>query len=324
VSTLQTAVQPFLRAPARITPLMRGRVTQVTGRRLQLPTLDAVREHGKLSREFGLTFRGSLEPNEHIVDGRFWTGPSGSGETGPVEVSVEERTQMDSGLSIGDRLRFDVAGALVDAQVTSIRSVDWEDAQSGGFVFVLRPGPAVLRLAHNYVGFLQVRADRAGRGELQRDLMRTHPNVSVIDVRDVLESIRGVVDNVTLGITIVGAVMLVGGILILVGAVAMTKFQRLYETAIYRTLGAGARLVGLMLAVEYALLGALAGLLGSGGGLALSWALAKYLFDIRWQTPWWLPVLGVAATATLVTAVGVGASLDVLVRKPLRTLTAER
>ena len=80
---------------------------------------------------------------------------------------------------------------------------------------------------------------RAARGALQRDVVRAMPNVSIIDVRDVVSSIREVVDNVTTGVTIVGAVTLVGGILILVGAVAMTRFQRLHDAAIYRTLGAG-------------------------------------------------------------------------------------
>ena len=122
-----------------------------------------------------------------------------------------------------------------------------------------------MKLAHNYVGFLQVDPARAGRGEVQRDLVTSHPNVSVIDVRDVVASIREVVDNVTLGITVVGVVTLVGGVLILIGAVAMTKFQRLYEAAIYRTLGASARAVALMVAAEYALLGTLAGCSGRRG-----------------------------------------------------------
>ena len=90
-------------------------------------------------------------------------------------------------------------------------------------------------------------------------------------------------DNITLGITVVGAITLVSGVLILVGAVAMTKFQRLYEAAIYRTLGASTRVLTAMVAVEYGLLGLLAGILGAAGALALSWALARYLFDMTWR-----------------------------------------
>jgi putative ABC transport system permease protein len=99
-------------------------------------------------------------------------------------------------------------------------------------------------------------------------------------VRAVVSSIRGVLDNITLGITIVGAITLVSGVLILVGAVAMTKFQRVYETAIYRTLGASARLVAATVAVEYGVLGLLAGCIAAIGALGLSWAIARYLLEI--------------------------------------------
>jgi putative ABC transport system permease protein len=148
-------------------------------------------------------------------------------------------------------------------------------------------------------------------------------NISVIDVRDVLASIRDVVANVTLGVTVVGAVTLIGGALILIGAVAMTKFQRLYDAAIYRTLGASTRLVATMVAAEYAILGTLAGVLGSLGALGLSWTLATYLFDIEWQPATALLTGGVAAAAVLVCAVG-WRRVWMHVSKPLATLRVNR
>ncbi|MEO7191019.1 MAG: FtsX-like permease family protein [Vicinamibacterales bacterium] len=324
VGSLGNTIGAYLRSPARITPLMRGRVVQVDGRRVQLPTLEAVREHGKLVREFGLTFRDHLESNEHIVSGAFWSSASNDPPGEPVEVSVEERMATEARLSVGDTMRFDIAGMPVRGRVTSIRAVAWDDTQNGGFVFVLRPGAAVARLPHNYVAFLQVRQTGDDRGELQRAVVRTHPNVSAIDVRDIVASIREVVDNVTVGITIVGLVTLVGGVLILVGAVAMTKFQRLYETAIYRTLGASAGRIAAMMAIEYALIGCLAGALGGAGGAAMSWGLARFLFDIPWQPAPTLMLLAISMTGALVSGVGVAASADVLLRKPLATLAEER
>ena len=115
--------------------------------------------------------------------------------------------------------------------------------------------------------FVEAHDDPQARGELQRELVQRYPNVSVIDVRDILASIRDVVDNVTLGVTVVGAVTLAGGVLILVGAVAMTKFQRLYEAAIYRTLGASTRTLAAMTAIEYGVLGTLAGSARRGGSV---------------------------------------------------------
>jgi putative ABC transport system permease protein len=306
---------------------MRGRVASVDGSRTKLPDRDAIRERGRgLGREFGLTFRNALEPNERVLAGAFWSGPMESsrpaGET-DTEVSIERELSTESGIGIGDRVTFDIAGQLLTARVTSVRSVAWSDSQNGGFVFVLRPAPAVDRAAHSYVGFLQVVDDPKVRGALQRDVVRNHPNVSVINVRDVIASIRDVVDDVTVGVTVVGAVTLLAGALVLVGAVAMTKFQRLYEAAIYRTLGAGTRLVTAMVAVEYGILGILAGGLGATGAVGLSWVLATYLLDIEWQPAFPMLTAGVAATATLVGLVGVVSSIDILLRKPLSTLRSE-
>jgi len=181
----------------------------------------------------------------------------------------------------------------------------------------------VQRTSHAFVGFLEVQEDPAARVGFQRALVRSFPNVSAIDVREIVRSIREVVDNVTLGVTVVGIVMLTGGTLILIGAVAMTKFQRLYDAAIYRTLGASTRRLAAMVSVEYGVLGTLAGLLGAGGAGVLSWVLARYLFEIDWRPAPLLLVGGVGLTAGLVSVVGLISSADVLVRKPLGTLKGE-
>ncbi|MCC7007642.1 MAG: ABC transporter permease [Acidobacteria bacterium] len=323
VASLREVVRPFLRSPARIAPLMRGRVVAVEGREAQLRDRDAVREVRGLSREFGMTFRSELEPNERLLAGTFWPGPLGPDESAAgadTEVSVEREIARDAHLTVGDVITFDVAGQRLTARVGSVRAVAWENSQNGGFVFVLRPAPAVERLAHNYVGFLQAVDDPAARGRLQRDVVKSHPNVSLINVRDILDSVRDVLANVTFGVTVVGAVTLASGALILAGAIVMTRFQRQYDAAIYRTLGASTRLMTTMLAIEYAMLGALAGLLGAIGALALSWGLAVYLFDIEWRPDAALLGAGVFAAAAVVCLVGVAASLDVLVKKPLATL----
>ena len=327
VEGLKRIVEPYLRRPARITPLMRGRVASVDGSRTKLPDREAIRDRGRgLGREFGLTFRSALESNERTIDGAFWTSPIDSprpdGEP-DTDVSIERELAAESGIGLGDRVTFDIAGQLLAARVTSVRSVEWSDSQNGGFVFVLRPSPGVARAAHNYVGFLQVVDDPKARGGLQRDVVKNHPNVSVINVRDVIASIRDVVDDVTVGVTVVGFVTLLAGALVLIGAVAMTKFQRLYEAAIYRTLGAGTRLITAMVAVEYGILGVLAGALGAIGAVGLSWVLARYLLDIEWQPAFRMLSAGVVATAALVGVVGVLASIDILLRKPLSTLRSE-
>jgi len=324
VDGVRTAIKPFEKEPARLMPLMRARVLGVEGQ-ANLPTPDAIRKQGRLTREFGITYRTDLQPNEHLTAGTFWKSEAAAPPEANVdaEVSISEEVRRDANVGLGDLVRFDVAGQEVRARVTSIRRIAWDETQNGGFFFVLQPGPYLARVPHTFVGFLQIGSDPERRAALQRELVRQFPNVTSIDVRAVVDSIRAILDKITLGITVVGAITLGAGILILAGAVAMTKFQRLYEAAIYRTLGASTRVLTAMVAVEYGLLGLLAGILGAAGAFGLSWALVEYLFEMTWRPVPGLLALGGLLTAVVVCFVGLAASVDVLVRKPLGTLRRE-
>jgi putative ABC transport system permease protein len=112
------------------------------------------------------------------------------------------------------------------------------------------------------------------------------------------------------------------GVLILVGSIAMTKWQRVYEGAVLKTLGAKRRMLLTIMLAEYGLLGLTAGLVGTLAALALSYALSRFVFDIRWVFAPSLYFAGLIATIALVATVGALSSLDVLARKPLAVLRA--
>jgi putative ABC transport system permease protein len=206
--------------------------------------------------------------------------------------------------------------------VTSIRDVEWRDSRNGGFMFVFRPGP-LDAAPQTYVSPLKGPQDPSARARFQHDLVEQFPNVSVIDVSEILQTVRDVMSKVTLAITVVGGLVLFSGALILVGAVAMTKFQRVYEAAIFKTLGANTRTIAKMLLFEYGVLGSLAGLVGSLGAVALTWGVSRYALEIPWRIFVSEHLGGVALTAVLVGAIGVLSSFDVLRNKPLSTLRAE-
>jgi len=305
--------------PARLVPVLRARVTGVRGREVNLENYSDVRGRGSLAREYTITYRDHLESNERVTDGTFWqaTPAAASGE-----VSIEESIHERFNINVGDRMRFDVIGRTIDATVTSVRHVEWGDSRSGGFMFVFRPG--VLDPApHTFVAFLQAPEATTARARLQYDRVAKYPNVTAIDGREILARIQTVIDNAVLGISIVGGIALLSGVLILIGAVAMTKFQRVYEAAILRTLGAGTRLLTMTLAIEYCALGLLAGTIGAAGALGLSWGVARHVLDIPWRPAPGLLGAGAVLTMLLVTAIGVLASADVLRKKPLATLRAE-
>jgi len=302
----------------RLLPVLRARVTQVRGRDTTLEGVEDVRGRGSLAREYTITYRGALEANETLLEGTFWDGsPAGEPEVS-IEKSVQERFQIHP----GDTMRFEVLGRPVTATVTSVREVNWRDSRAGGFMFVFRPG-AFDGAPHGYVAPVRGPEDAAGRGRLQRDLVAAFPNVSVIDVREILEVVREVVDRVVLATSVIGGLVLGTGVLILIGAVATTKFRRMQDAAILKTLGASSRQIASLLLIEYGLLGVIAGTIGAIGGAALSWGVSRHVLEIGWQFPIAESLAGVALTAVLVAGVGLAASVDVLRRKPLATLRAE-
>ena len=316
-SVLQAFQDPGA-TPARLFPVLRARVTAVQGKELQLENYQDVRGRGSLAREYTITYRQALERNETIVAGQPWdASPSSSGE-----VSIEESIRDRFKINIGDTIAFDVFGRAISARVTSVRHIEWSDSRAGGFMFVFRPG--LLESApHAFVGFLRGPADTQARGKLQSALVAKAANVSVIDGREILTTIQSVIDNVTLAVTVVGTLVVFSGLLILVGAVAMTKYRRVYEAAIFKTLGATRQLIAAVLLFEYGLLGLLAGTIGSLGAVGLTWGVSKYALNIPFTPLVGLTLTGVVVTAILVSAIGVISSWEVLQRKPLATLRGE-
>jgi len=303
----------------KLIPVLRARITGVRGRDVNLESYEEVRGRGGLSREFTITYRSALEANEKLVDGKWWeAGPS----AGQPEVSIEEGLRERFNIHIGDEMRFDVLGRIVSARVTSFREVDFRDFRAGGFMIVFRPGPFD-NAPHSFIAAVRGGKDTTARTRLQGLIVASYPNISVIDLREVLDTIKTIVDNVTLAVTVVGALVLLSGSLILIGAVSMTKFRRVYEAAILKTLGASSRLIATMLLLEYGVLGAIAGTVGAAGAVALSWAVARYGLDLPWEPAPLLTIGGIVVTASAVAAIGVLASLDVLRHKPLSTLRAE-
>jgi putative ABC transport system permease protein len=303
----------------KLIPVLRARIVGVRGRDVNLESYEDVRGRGGLSREFTVTYRSALEANEKLVDGTWWDATPA---VDVPEVSIEEGLRTRFQIQLGDEMRFDVLGRIVAARVTSFREVDFRDFRAGGFMIVFRPG-LFDNAPHSFIAAVKGGSDPSARTRMQGLVVASYPNVSVIDLREVLRTIKGIVYNVTLAVTVVGGLVLLSGSLILIGAVSMTKFRRVYEAAILKTLGASSRLIATMLLLEYGVLGAIAGTVGALGAVALSWAVARYGLDLPWEPAPLLTISGIAVTAIAVAAIGVLASLDVLRHKPLSTLRAE-
>ncbi len=297
-------------------PTVRARITAINGREIDLGAGQLRGERGMLGREYVVTYRPALESNETIVAGQMWE-PTAASEP---EVSIAEELKGLQGLEVGSTITLDIVGRKLTARVTSVRSVDWRKSRTG-FLILFRPN--VLEDAPTmYVGGLNGPPDDVSRSRLQRSVVERYPNVTIIDVAEIVQLVTRLLANVTLAVTFVGGFVFFSGTLILVGSIAMTRQQRGYEAALLKTLGATRRTVLTIVMAEYGLLGLIAGLIGSAAALALSYSLARFLFEIPWSLTPGVIGLGVAGTMALVVMVGVIASLPSVSRKPLGVLRA--
>jgi putative ABC transport system permease protein len=298
-------------------PTVRARIFAINGREVDLEQPDMRQQRGRLGREYVVTYRPRLESNETIVAGQFWDArPSPE-----PEVSIEEGMLGLAGLDVGSRITFDIVGRKVTARVTSVRRVDWRNSRTG-FMVLFRPG-ALESAPQMLIAPINGPTTEPERSRFQRALLDKYPNISVIDVAEVVSTIGRILNNATLAVSFLGGFVLLCGVLILVGSIAMTKFQRVYEVAVLKTLGAKRKVLLVILFVEYGLLGLVAGVIGAVAASALSYAVTRFVFEIPWDFSLKIILAGIASTIALVTMVGVISSFNVLTRKPLAILRAQ-
>ncbi len=299
-------------------PTVRGRIAAVNGEPIDYQQTEVRQNSGQIGREFALTYRANSEENETVIDGTWWN------TTQPAEVpevSVEQRMADTLKVAPGDSMTFDISGRKITARVNSIRKIDVRNARTA-FVFVFRPG-TLEKAPQSYAATVLKHVYAPERQRLQREVLDKFPNVQIFDVADIIAAVNRLVSNFVIAISFVGSFVLLSGVLILIGSVALTKSQRIYENAILKTLGANRRTLAAILIAEYGLLGLLAGIIATGFSVTLSFVVAKYLMNIEWQFDPFLTAAGVLVTALLVTLVGSAASFDVLFRKPFATLRSQ-
>lgn len=302
---------------ARIVDLKRaeGNWTAEAGRL----TADDLRNRMRWEQRF--SYRPNLEAGETIIAGQFWE-PTPSDEP---EVSVEERYARDLALGLGDKLTVDILGRRIEAKVTSLRRTERRLSPSSfitRFNVIFRPG-TLEAAPQMFIGAVKGPPPGPQRAQLQRTFVEQFPNVTMIDALDTIAEIKKRAGELSFAISFAGGFVFLCGVLILAGSVAMTKYQRLYEAAILKTLGAEKKLIVYITLIEYGVLGLLAGAIGSAAAIGLTWAFCKYEMRIQWQLEPMVNLSGVVVTLLLVAAVGVLSSWDVIRKKPLGILRAE-
>ena len=265
-----------------------------------------------LRREQRLTYLDELPEDNEIVAGTLWSDPE------KAEVSVEEDYAELLGIEVGSTLLFDIQGVEMEMTVGTIRTVDWG---TFGINFYLVVEPGVLEEAPQQ-RIAAVRQPRGQEQALQDVVSRRFPNVTAIQIREVLEKITGVFEQLGLGVRLLGILTVAGGLAILAGAVSASAAHRGREVALLKTLGMTRRQVVATFATEYALVGLVSGLIGTVGATVLAYFVATRGMDLAWQMEWTVLLTALLGTVLLSVVAGLAASRRALGQRPVEVLRA--
>jgi putative ABC transport system permease protein len=307
------------------TPLVRSRLHAINGRPV------AVEEEGErasgrkedrrklwyLTREYVLTFLADLPKDNEVIKGEWWK----PGQRFPKPlVSIEEDAAKNLGLDLGSTVEFEIQGTIVAAEVSSIRKVEWGNF-STNFYMIFSPG-SLDGAPFTYVATVRVPPDQ--EIPVQQAVVAAFPNVTAINIGDVLDSFARILDRLALAIRAIAVFCILAGALVMAAALAATRYRRLYESVVLKALGATRGLVAQAFAVEYALLGAAAGVIGTALASLLSWAVLKFILeDVTWTLQPDVLAVGFILTVLLSLVVGFLSTFRLLGQRPLAVLRHE-
>jgi putative ABC transport system permease protein len=309
-------VKDLSRQAPELTPVVRSRLATINGASVADDPRQKKEEVWYLSREYVLTWGAEPPPRNDVIAGRWWTPDEARLE--PL-ISVEEDIAKNLGVTIGGTLGFDIQGVTVQARIVNIRKVDWQSFNTNFFV-IFSQG-ALDGAPSTWIA--TARVPPAEEAAVQSAVTAAFPNVTAIPIREVLERISAVLDQIALAIRLLAGVSIATGLIVTAGALGVSRHQRLYQSVILKTLGATRGLVARVFAVEYALLGVAAGLGGSLLATALAWSIGHWALDIDWGGSSLTIVSGVASAGLLALAVGFLGTFRLLGKKPLDVLRGE-
>jgi putative ABC transport system permease protein len=272
-----------------------------------------------LRREYRSTYRAELSDTEKVVAGKF-EGRAAVGAA-RVPISLEEGLARDLQLKLGDEIVFDVQGVPVNTFVGSLRRVDWRRMQPN--FFVVFPAGVLEGAPKFHVMAVRV-ASAEHSARVQQAVVRAHPNVSAIDLALIMQTIDRVYSKASLVVEFLALFTVVTGVIVLAGAVLIGRHQRLNESVLLRTLGATKAQVNRIMLAEYLALGTLGAAVGAVLAVGANWALAYFVFEVKWAAPSAVVLLGGWAAVSIMTVTtGLLASRGICDHPPLEVLRQE-
>jgi len=304
-----------------MTPIVRARLAAIDGTPITRELIDRRKRETPdkiwyFTREYMLTWSATPPPANAVTRGRWWTAEEAAARP---RVSVEDEAARYFGVRVGGTLTFDVQGVPIEVEVMNLRKVDWQSLTTN-FFMVLSPG-ALDGAPTIYLATARVPPERESK--LQDSVVAAFPNVTAIPLRGVLERVSEVLGQISFAVRFMALFSIAAGLVVMGGALAATRYQRLYESVILKTLGATRWAIARAFAVEYACLGAAAGLGGTALAAILAWIVQRFVLDTPWTLEPETLILGVTLTTLVSLAVGLLATVRLLGRRPLSVLRQE-
>ncbi|MBC2845109.1 ABC transporter permease [Winogradskyella flava] len=301
------------------TPLVTMRMHSIKSRLVNDLRQDTTRQVRRwiLNHEFRTTYRDTLTPSEEVVQGE-WTPVAKANKIIPI--SISDNVAGDARVTIGDTIVFNVQGVLMETKVGSIRNVDWGQMQIN-FNILFPKG--VLEQAPQFHVLTTAAPDEQKSADLQRALVAQFPNVSIIDLRQVFTIVEDILDKVSWIINFMAFFSIITGFIVLIGSVRTSKYQRIKESVLLRTLGAKNKQILKIAALEYLFLGLMGSVVGLLLALLSSIGLALFLFQEPF-VPSAIPfVVFIPGITLLVMVIGLSNIRTVLSSSPLEVLRRE-
>lgn len=296
-------------------PMVRARLTHINN---QPPTPDLMASSEALQRELNLSWTETLSQDNKIVDGLWWDkwqpqsiNSKDVGSKTTFGISVEQDVAQSLNLKLGDMMGFSVGGLVLEAEVASIRQLNW-DSMNPNFYFLFSPGAL-----DDFSPTLLTSVFVAPEDKLFiNDLLHALPTIVVIEMDRVIAQIQSIVAQVSMGIELMLWLVLLGGFLVMWAAVSASMDERVQETALLRALGSSRnRLLG-SLWIEFSLLGLLAGIMAAVGTEVLLLSMQKWVLNMQLTIHWELWLIGIAGSSLMIGAMGVVSCRRVITTPP--------
>ena len=264
---------------------------------------------GRLSRR-QVTWAAELPADNRVTGGEWWEATV---EPGFVSIEQDYADWLD--IELGDVIEFEINAQTVSAEVSSFRSVRWDNMQPNFFI-IFSPGT----IDHLGATFLSTALMEREQKILLNELVQRFPTIVVIEIDALIEQIQNIIAQVTSAIELISVLVLVCGALVLLACVNATLDERFYENAILRTLGAGKRLIMTSLLIEFASIGLMAGLVATLGAEASLYYLQEQVFEQEFALHYWVWLAGPLAGMIIIGGLGVNSTRGVVNISPLNVL----